>query len=319
MINLRTSTFLGEFLCQNGRFCKIFTDNMSYALLLFCKKFAHTFCRRGYRRNTDFMLKYLMLLLAGLPVAGQAETADSLRPVLTLPLQADYATADRLSNSYVLTNNVVVKYDSTGRKTAEYSNRRLGGATLIDATNPLKIMVLYPDFQTAVLLDRTLTEMGRLNFNDLGYPAVRTACVTPDGNLWIYDDLTAKALKLSLDGTVLFESQPLNLLFAGFAPARIRDNGQQVFLSDPKRGLCILDQYARIITADASLTFGEFETEEDWLIAVWKNNLTFDKPALHQFLKLPLPDEARLANAECWLGVRRLFVQSGGELRVYSW
>lgn len=267
------------------------------------------------------MVKYLLMLLLA-PVGGFAEaaTSDSLRPTLVLPLRADYATADHLSNIYVLTDNTVIKFDSTGRKVAEYSNRRQGNAAFIDASNPLKIMVLYPEFQTAVLLDRTLTEMGRIKFSDLGYTALRTAGATPDGNIWVYDDIQARAAKLDLSGAILFESRPLNALFPhGFSPARIRDNGQQVFLNDPDHGLCILDQYAQVIAIDPFSRISDFETDGDWLVYVRDGNVCFDQRARHQVLQTPVPGLSASSHIGYWLGNKRLFVQSGNELRVFQW
>lgn len=259
------------------------------------------------------------MVLPALGFAGSI-VVDSIRPGLTLPVRADYATADHLSNIYVLLDNSVIKYDSTGHKTAEYSNRRLGNAAFVDVTNPLKIMVLYPGFQTAVLLDRTLTEMGRINFNDLGFTGFRTAAATPDGNLWVYDDITSKATKISLDGAILFESRPLNTLFPhGFSPARIRDDGQSVFLNDPEHGLCMLDQYAQVINTDPFSRMENFETDGDWLIYVADGKLNFDNRARHQLLQTTLPGGAAPPEAVYWLGEKSLFVQIKNELRLFRW
>lgn len=194
------------------------------------------------------LLARIIFLLAAMAVKLPGQTPHTA--VLTLSIrQAAYAaTSDHLSNIYLLTKaSAVEKYDSTGKLTARYSNRRLGLATFVDCSNPLKLLVWYADFQTAVFLDRNLTELGRLNVAEAGYPAVRCVASAADGNLWAYDEGTAQLLKLRPNGEKVLESHPLNLAFAQpFSPTCARDDaGQAIYLSDPNQGIAVFDPYAQ--------------------------------------------------------------------------
>jgi hypothetical protein len=176
------------------------------------------------------------------------QTPDTALHVLSVRQAAYAATSDHLSNTYLLTNaSAVEKYDSTGKLAARYSNKRLGLPAFVDCSNPLKLLVWYADFQTAVFLDRNLTELGRLNVAEAGFPAVRCVASAADGNLWAYDEGTAQLLKLRPNGEKMLESHPLNLAFAQpFSPTCARDDaGQVIYLSDPNQGIAVFDPFAQ--------------------------------------------------------------------------
>ncbi|MBK6993690.1 MAG: hypothetical protein IPH31_01715 [Lewinellaceae bacterium] len=107
--------------------------------------------------------------------------------LFTIPQNAHFATADHLANTYLLHGFEVEKYDSTGRFVSRYSNNRLGVPAFLDASNPLKILVWYADFQTAVFLDRNMTELGRLNVAEAGLAMRSSIAMASDANLWAYD------------------------------------------------------------------------------------------------------------------------------------
>lgn len=260
------------------------------------------------------------MFTAGATALSARPGADTLRLSRTLTAQATYATSDQLDNVYLITPaNAIEKYDSTGRRSAFYTNKRLGAATFMDVTNPLKVLVWYPDFQTLVFLDRTLTEMGRLNFALLGYNSIRTVAVAADGNLWAFDDAISKAFKMTPEGTALFESQPLNIAFpSGFSAQRIRDNGQLVFLSDPKNGLCTLDPYANLVNTSPFVKFSDFDLNGDWLVYTDKQTLLLKNSLAHQTLSLLLPPSFATTSG-WWVSRYGLLAQQGQQLELYRW
>lgn len=277
---------------------------LSYSLTV---KMTHALC----------CCRWVLLPLFGFLVQTGVIAADTLRWYRSLPVRALYATADQLGQAYVLTpERAVLKFDSTGRQTAFYTNRRLGDPARIDAANPLKLLVWYPDFQTVVFLDRTLTEMGRLSLLELGFNSVQSVALAADGNLWVFDAALAKAVKLTPEGQRLFESQPLNLLFpGGFSAYEIHDNGVAVFLSDPQQGFCILDPYANVLRADPFLKIGDFDLAGEWLLYIDGQWLYRQHPVLHQTERLGLPP-----GANSWIvGASGLFHCGAAQVDWYRW
>ncbi len=261
----------------------------------------------------------LLLLLIAVGFV-QAQQPDSLRFQRSIPALAAFVTSDNLSNTYLVSpENAIEKYDTLGRKVAVFTNKRLGQAAFIDASNPLKILVWYPDFQTVLWLDRTLTEMGRLSFSALGYYSVRCVAMAFDGNIWAFDDAISKAVKFGLDGSVLQESPPLNIYFPKrFSATRVRDSGQYVCLSDPAAGVCTLDQYANLQDVHSAMRIPDFELEGSWMFYLDKDKFCLQNLAHLQLIQRPLPP--RVVNgAGLWLGKQSIYWQNKDRLEQYSW
>lgn len=207
-------------------------------------------CGRGQNTAcglaTCFFAGILFLLIGVTPYTVEAQP-DSLRLLLSLPVEARYAVADHLSNVYVVTtDNALEKYTADGRLLARYSNNRLGQAALLDVSNPLKVMVWYADSRTALFLDRSLTALGELSLINAGYPDVRVVAASQDGNIWVYDDANFRLLKIGPDGEKKYESQAMNM--SGQAPRAfdcLREYNDQVFLADSTQGVFIFDAFAQ--------------------------------------------------------------------------
>lgn len=237
-----------------------------------------------------------------------------------IPQTVQFATEDHLSNAYLVNGSEIEKLDSTGRLAARYSNNRLGRMGFLDATNPLKILVWYPDFLTAVFLDRNMTELGRLNLSEAGYPAVRCVASSTDGNLWAYDEASSSLMKLTTSGEKLLGSQPLNQEFRqGFSPTCIRDDGgQHVFLSDPRQGLAVFDPFVQL---DKTLDFKglvQFEVKNGLLYFLESGSIRVEHFQGFSSKKIPLPWTEQAGVTGFWMSKGRLFAQTPFGLSEYG-
>lgn len=249
-----------------------------------------------------------------------AQSPDSCTYFFDIAGATNFAAADNLSNIYrVSGSNAVEKHDSTGRLVARYTNNRLGTARYLDASNPLKIAVWYADFQTVIFLDRNLTELGRLNLLDAGWPTVRCLATAWDGNLWAYDEASFRVLKISPAGEKIAESEPLQFVLrtgALPAPPMLRDNGQSVFLGCPGVGLLVFDQFAQnaqLLVAEKK--FDAFEVLGNWLLRPIGQELDIWPIGTFEGRRLRLP---ALEGARYWLSGRRVMVARGAILEVYG-
>jgi hypothetical protein len=79
-------------------------------------------------------------------------------------------TVDNLDNIYVLNSrNQVKKFNSNGDSVAVYNDvRKYGQASLIDVSNPLKVLLYYKDFATVVMLDRFLNVVNVVDLRKQG-------------------------------------------------------------------------------------------------------------------------------------------------------
>jgi hypothetical protein len=198
-------------------------------------------------------------LLAGRPAAVAQCPVDSPALVLTRAVPAALAAADHLGNLYIVgTDAVLEKYARDGRLLTRYANNRLGRLTALDVSNPLKILVWYGDFRTAVFLDRSLTPLGEQNFLDGRYADVRVVAMATDGNVWIYDEPAFTLRKLTPEGEPRYASQALNLLFADpVVVTRMLETDDLVLAFTQRGDVLIFDQFAQyrgLLAATAAAT-----------------------------------------------------------------
>lgn len=268
-------------------------------------------------QNTLF--KQISLLLLCLSPIG-ATAQDTCVFLFSIPQNARFATADHLANVYLLQGFELEKYDTTGHLVTRYTNNRLGAPTFLDATNPMKLLLWYADFQTAVFLDRNLTELGSLNLTLLGMPAVRVVATAADGNLWVYDEASAQLLKLSSAGERLLESQPLNLEFTRrFSPTCVRDDGgQAVLLSDSVQGLAIFNPFAQLEKVLLIKGLAHFEVENGVLYFLKDGGIRVENWRGLSSRSIPFPSPGQLEGDTFWLSKRRLFRRVSGGVLVFG-
>ncbi|NMH27228.1 hypothetical protein [Flavobacterium silvaticum] len=108
----------------------------------------------------------------------------------TSVLDADvFLGYDNLGALYFTKDNAIFK--STEVRTVQYKNISLGKIERVDLQNPLNIVLLYPNFNTVVMLDNQLNETKKISFSDLSEPLMVTACGNASQNrLWIYNSIT---------------------------------------------------------------------------------------------------------------------------------
>ena len=165
----------------------------------------------------------------------------------SIPVKAKAISADHLQNTYVITeDNEVIKYNAAGDVLFRFNDNTQGELTFLDPSNPLNLLLFYPDFQTLIILDRTLSEQTRLNLLDLDIPQVTSMGWSRDNQIWIYDDLNFKLKKINTRKEITASSENLSLILPTVPhPSQICIYGTWVFLNDPAIGLLVFDQFGQ--------------------------------------------------------------------------
>ncbi len=95
---------------------------------------------------------------------------------------------DSFGYLYQIKNNIFSK--TKGNEFFEYKNISLGNITRADIQNPLKIVLFYEDFNSAVLLDNQLNKMTEINFSQNPVPIAAGAVgMSTQNQLWVYNTL----------------------------------------------------------------------------------------------------------------------------------
>ena len=123
-----------------------------------------------------------------------AQTDTSFQLIKTIKGDIVAFTVDNLDNIYLLSStNQVKKLNANGDSVAVFNDvKKFGQATLIDVSNPLKVLLYYRDFATIVILDRFLNVRNTIDLRKHNILQVRAIGQSYDNKIWVYDEVENK-------------------------------------------------------------------------------------------------------------------------------
>ncbi len=160
-----------------------------------------------------------------------------------------YLDVDVLNNIYVINEtNQLKKLNQHGDSLAVYNDvKQFGNPSLIDVSNPLKILVYFKNYSTVVVLDRFLSFRNTINFRNTNIFKANVIATSYDNNIWLFDEQDFKLKKINDDGTVLTETSDGRQLFDEVpTPTSIIDKDGFVYLYDAEKGFYIFDYYGSL-------------------------------------------------------------------------
>ena len=201
----------------------------------------------------NFRLYILALAYCiGLSSCAQAKPLqDSVKPLVTstandsfkleriIPGIFNFMDVDVLNNLYLVTaGNQLKKINSNGDSLAVFNDvKKYGNPSLIDVTNPLKVLLYYKNYATVVILDRLLSQRNSINFRQQNIFRVKAIATSYDNNIWLFDEQAMKLKKINEEGAVLQESTDWRQLMNEVpSPEIIIDHNKFVYLYDPQNG-----------------------------------------------------------------------------------
>ena len=133
----------------------------------------------------------LFLLLSTFTFFAQAKYVETTKINQTVITADTILGYDTFQSLYYSKENTL--YKTMNATQVEYNNFSLGKISKVDFQNPLKILVFYEQFNTAVLLDKQLSEIIKYDFSQNEIPIVCGAVgISTQNKLWIFNDLTQK-------------------------------------------------------------------------------------------------------------------------------
>jgi hypothetical protein len=213
-------------------------------------------------------------------------------------IKSEMATADNFGHFYVAGKNKIAKFSPEGKYLFPYEEFRYGKIGTIDATNPLKLLVYFPDFSTVVFLDRFLSPLSTLNFFELGYQNITAVASSVDGKVWFYDNVDFKLKKIDESGKVFRESQPLNLILQQTPyPNFMLERDNQVYMNDPQLGILVFDFYGSYGKTLPIKGLKKFQVIQGSVVYFDEHKLKQYHPATFETKEIQLPDTSRLITA----------------------
>src|SRR5689334_11237415 len=189
----------------------------------------------------------ILFLVSQLSAKGQTDTSFKL--IRALHGDITEMTVDNLDNIYVLTShNQVKKYNANGDSVAVYNDvRKFGQASLIDVSNPLKVLLYYRDFATVVMLDRFLNAVNVVDLRKQKILEAHAIGQSYDNRIWVYDELESKLKKIDENGKLVQETADFRLMLGkAISPSKIFDENKYVYLYDSLQGVYVFDYFGAL-------------------------------------------------------------------------
>src|SRR5690606_29047066 len=152
-------------------------------------------------------------------------------------------TTDNLGNMYLVQDEELFKYAPDNKLLGRYSNLRLGNISNVDATNPLKILVYYNDYQQLVFLDNQLSPHNRvISLQELGLEQASLVCAGANNSFWIFDRRNCELLRFDQNGRRIAATGNLRqILNAEIRPSSMREQNNNLYLVCPSSGIYVFD------------------------------------------------------------------------------
>jgi hypothetical protein len=224
--------------------------------------------------------------------------APAFRLINTYAVKANSISVDNFGNFYTVSNNKVLKFGSDGKYLYPYEEFRYGKIGMLDVTNPMKLLVYYPDFSTVVALDRFLSPLTTYNFFNLGYQNITAIGSSIDGRLWFYDNVDFKLKKIDESGTIFRESQPLNVILEKAPnPDFIIERDNQVYVNDPELGILVFDFFGSYNKTIPLKGLHRFQIVQQQVVYQDNYQLKSYNPVSFELKEVNLPDTIDLVQA----------------------
>jgi hypothetical protein len=228
-------------------------------------------------------LKCFLVCLICLVVCRIHATDSTLNYALHKSIKGNFSTfsLDNLGNIFLVTDNNQIKklnqnFDSVG---VFNDTRRYGKITLVDASNPLKILVYYKDFATIIVLDRFLNIRNTIDLRSQNILQVKAIAQSYDNNIWLFDELDARIKKVDETGKVLSTSADFRMLFDEVPnPSTIIDADGMLYLYNTQNGWLVFDYYGALKTKYSIANWYDVQVINSTLLGHNKKQFVLSQP-----------------------------------------
>ena len=184
--------------------------------------------------------------------------------ISTVDLEAEFFTTDNLGNLYVISGSELIKYSKSGERLYDFSKRNQGSFKFVDARDPLKILVYYPDFGLVDFLDNRLSENSFLNLTEYEIFQPTAVCRSINNGIWIYDPQRMQILLVNSELGIVSESNLFQQLFSDqYEPGFMAESENWLVIADSQKGFRIFDRLAAFYKKIDIKGLKSFQVAED--------------------------------------------------------
>lgn len=262
-------------------------------------------------------MRSVFLLLVTLALT--AFQTGEIKLISGIPFEsAVFLTVDAFGNSYVIADRQVMKFNAYGKPIQHFGNSKLGELRSVDATNPMKVLLFYPDMAQLVILGTQFAPQSTLELRNIGINQPTVACNSNNEGYWVYDlqDFQLKKINRNLD--IVFQSGNLvQLIGKQILPNFMTESDQKVYLNDPQQGVLVFDQFGSYLRTLPVKGLQYFR--------IVKNELIYTDGAVVKAMDLKLltehelllPPHGKIRTVE--VATQQLYLLTNDSLNIYSY
>ena len=229
----------------------------------------------------------------------------------------DYFTTDPQGAVYLIKKDVLEKYNSDGKLIKTYSNKNLGNISSVDASNPLRVILFYKDFQQIVFLDNTLSQNGSpLLLQNIGVEQASLACSSNNNGLWIFDSNNFELKRF--DGNLQKTASTGNIARMqniSLSVNYIIENNNMIFLNDLETGILTFDIFGTYRNTIPLKGLSSFQVNEDFITYFSDKKLkVYNRKAMEE-TNYPTPDSTALNTR---IEKNLIYIQKENSLNIFT-
>ena len=227
-------------------------------------------------KNTFYILVLGVLLIC-------ASFTEGYKLYKSIPVDhATFFSIDNFGNSYVVTNDILSQYSPSGDLMLTYNERQQGHLTYVDVSNPLKLLLFYPDFARVVVLDNKLSPKGQINFRDVDIFQPGLVCNSYNDAIWVFDQQELKLKRLDASLRKVNESSSLGQVAESIAPNFMLEVNNWLYVNNPSTGIMVFDVYGTYYKTLPFTGLHSFQVVNDQLV-YFRYNRENGKPELKTY------------------------------------
>ncbi|MES2647352.1 MAG: hypothetical protein V4717_10775 [Bacteroidota bacterium] len=252
---------------------------------------------------------------------GNAQDTLILKEIAVLKDSISDFTVDNLGNVFLFTAyGQIKKMDSKLDSQAVFNNvRRYGKLDYIDASNPLKVLLFYKDFNSILVLDRFLNVRTTIDLRKSDIYQCSAIAQSFDNNIWVFDEMENKVKKIDDNGAVLLESPDFRVVFdAPPRPSKIEDYNKYVYAYDSSKGLLVMDYFGAYKNLVAFKGWQNVHGMSKGIVATDNSGLIYYEPGNFNTVHYHLPENILESKKIRISGTKLYALPKDGRLHIYQ-
>jgi hypothetical protein len=246
--------------------------------------------------------KLLTLILIFFSFGFIPTTKDDYKLIKRIPFpQPAFLTTDNLGNAFLVVENQLLQYDAEGMPKANYSRSNLGNLYFVDASNPMKVLLFYPDYAKIIILDSKLSMQSEIDLRFIHIDQPLAICNSGENAFWVYDRSDNQLKKVDNNLQVIHQSGDLTQITGNqIQPSMMCEFNGYVYVNNPNTGLLVFDRYGTYYKTIPIEGLNYFQVFDNDILYV-KNNHFYrydSKTFSEKEILIPKADSIRSARIE---------------------